>query len=63
LRGIFFVANMALPMDWITDTIAIGTYVEARNRLVRVGAGIRSIICLDAAVGSGAAVGYSDRIH
>ena len=37
-------------MDLITDTIAIGTYVEARNRLVRVGAGIRSIICLDAAV-------------
>lgn len=37
-------------MDWITDTIAIGTYVEARNRLARVGAGIRSIICLDAAL-------------
>jgi protein-tyrosine phosphatase len=41
---------MVPPVDWITDTIAIGTYVEARNRLVRVGAGIRSIICLDAAV-------------
>jgi len=50
LRGVFFVANMVAPMDWITDTIAIGTYVEAHNRVVRVGAGIRSIICLDAAV-------------
>ena len=37
-------------MDWITDTIAIGTYVEAHSRVVRVGAGIRSIICLDAGV-------------
>ncbi len=37
-------------MDWITDTIAIGTYVEARNRPLLLGARIRSIICLDRAV-------------
>ena len=37
-------------MNWITDTIAIGTYLEARNRRLRVSAGIRSIICLDAAL-------------
>lgn len=41
---------MAPQMDWITDTIAIGTYAEARDRLVLVGARIRSIICLDAAL-------------
>ena len=35
-------------MDWITETIAIGTFLEARNRTLRVDAGIRSIICLDA---------------
>ena len=35
-------------MDWITDTIAIGTFLEARNHALRVAAGIRSIICLDA---------------
>jgi len=35
-------------MDWITDTIAIGTFLEARNHALCVEAGIRSIICLDA---------------
>ena len=35
-------------MDWITDTIAIGTFLEARSHTLRVDAGIRSIICLDA---------------
>lgn len=35
-------------MDWITETIAIGTFLEARNHSLRVEAGIRSILCLDA---------------
>ena len=35
-------------MDWITDTIGIGNYVDARNSDLRRAEGIRSIICLDA---------------
>jgi protein-tyrosine phosphatase len=48
LPAVFFIANMASTMDWITDTIAIGTFLEARSHKLRVDAGIRSIICLDA---------------
>jgi len=39
-----------VTMDWITDSIAIGNFLEARNHKLRVDAGIRSIICLDAVV-------------
>jgi protein-tyrosine phosphatase len=35
-------------MDWIIETIAIGTFLEARNHTLRVASGIRSILCLDA---------------
>jgi protein-tyrosine phosphatase len=35
-------------VDWITDTIAIGTFLEARSHTLRVDAGIRSVICLEA---------------
>src|SRR5258708_182423 len=34
-------------MDSITDSIWIGNYLDARDRESLVGAGIRSILCLD----------------
>ncbi|MBI4616970.1 MAG: dual specificity protein phosphatase family protein [Planctomycetes bacterium] len=34
-------------MDWITDRIAIGTFVEARDTSLRASEGVRSILCLD----------------
>jgi hypothetical protein len=39
---------MVATMNWITDTIAIGTFLEARSHTLRVDAGIRSVVCLDA---------------
>src|SRR4051812_5601856 len=34
-------------MDWITDTIAIGNYLDAANGELRRANGIRSMICLN----------------
>jgi protein-tyrosine phosphatase len=34
-------------MDWITDTIAIGNYLDAQDMEVRRSSGIRSMICLN----------------
>lgn len=34
-------------MDWITDTIAIGNYIDAGDRQRREAEGIRSMICLN----------------
>ena len=34
-------------MDWITDTIAIGNYVDAEDAELRRASGIRSMICLN----------------
>ena len=34
-------------MNWITDTIAIGNYLEARDTALHRRHGIRSVLCLD----------------
>lgn len=34
-------------MDWITDTIAIGNYLDAEDGELRRASGIRSMICLN----------------
>lgn len=34
-------------MDWITDTIAIGNYLDAEDTDLRLASGIRSMICLN----------------
>lgn len=34
-------------MDWITDTIAIGNYLDAEDAELRRASGIRSMICLN----------------
>src|SRR5215471_2766617 len=34
-------------MDWITESIAIGNYLDAENEELRVTSGIRSMLCLN----------------
>jgi hypothetical protein len=34
-------------MDWITDDIAIGNYLDAEDAQLRQSGGIRSMICLN----------------
>ncbi len=43
-------------MDWITDTVAIGTREEAHDASVLRTAGIRSVLCLDGTLAADAAV-------
>ena len=35
-------------MNFITDTIAVGNFIDAEDRTTREAAGIRSILCLNA---------------